>query len=146
LELERALASLCDALPGAVGAVLCDEVGETVVCVPGPGRLPPEAEAEARRHAPRNLPIAMPLGEFLLRLGGAEPATLLELLGAGARRHRAGPLVEVCSTFAEVVLLMRPLPDDLYLVLVLRRPVVLGVARRALAAAAARVARDLAAG
>lgn len=130
IDLELILRDLCGAVPEAIGAVLCDFEGERVVSVLGAAEPPAEAVARAKEHVPRALALSMPLGEFLIRLAAAEPCALLGLFGAAARTHRAGPVASLTLQHQRVELQVFRLPDDFYLCLVLRRPVVSALARR----------------
>lgn len=129
MDLAGPLVDLCQAVPSAIGAVLCDFEGETVVSALGPAAPPKEAELRAKEHVPRALALTMPVGEFLVRLVGAEPCALLRLFGDGGRVRGAGELAALEVQYEEVELLIRRLPNDFYLVLVLRRPAVRGTAR-----------------
>lgn len=97
-ELEALLEALCDRLPSAIGAVLCDFEGESVVAALGAAPVPPDAEARAREHVPRALALTMPVKEFLIRLAGAEPCALL---GCSVRPRRCTAVVRSSgSSFA----------------------------------------------
>ena len=131
MELEQILEALCADVPEAIGAVLCDYEGETVVVALGAAEPPAEALVLARDHIPRNLALQMPLKAFLMRLAGAEPCALMRLFAAQCEGAGAGPLVAFSIRYREVDLLVERLPEDFYLVLAVRRPAVVGLARRA---------------
>lgn len=133
-ELEALLEALCDRLPSAIGAVLCDFEGESVVAALGAAPVPPDAEARAREHVPRALALTMPVKEFLIRLAGAEPCALLRLFGAPAALHGGGAIEWLELRYEAIDMLVRRLPSDFYLVVVLRRPAVIAEAKRAMAA------------
>ncbi|MCK6550673.1 hypothetical protein L6R52_32850 [Myxococcota bacterium] len=133
-SLESLLGSLCDQLPAAIGAVLCDFEGESVVAALGAAPVPPEAEARAREHVPRAMALTMPVGEFLMRLAGAEPCALLRLFGAPGEQHGSGAIEWIELRYEAIDMLVRRLPSDFYLVVVLRRPAVIAEAKRAMAA------------
>lgn len=122
MELEEILEALVGAVPDAIGAALCDFEGETVVTALGAAAPPPEAAAQATDHVPRTLELAMPVAEFLVRLAGAEPCSTMRLLDETSTRHGAGSITAFEVRYAAVELLVRRLPEDFYVVLVLRRP------------------------
>lgn len=141
--MEAALRDLCARIPSAIGAVVCDDEGETVVCSLGPAAPPAEAEREAREHVPRSIALHMPVGEFLVRLVGAELCAILRAFEVASRDKTAGAVDAVQLSYREIDLLLHPLPEDYYLVTVLRRPVVLGAARHLVERAARAVADDI---
>ena len=144
MDLSQPLVALCGAVPKAIGAVLCDFEGETVVSALGRAPPPPEAAARAKDHVPKALALTMPVGEFLVRLGGAEPCALLPLFGDRGRARGAGELRTLVLRYAAIELLIQRLPNDFYLVLVLARPAVRALAERHLLAAAAQLAEHVA--
>jgi hypothetical protein len=131
LELEAILHALCAAVPAAIGAVLCDFEGETVVAALGTAAPPAAALARAQDHVPRAIALHMPLPAFLMRLAGAEPCALLRLFSEAAAHGHAGGLAGFTVRYAEVELLVERLPEDFYLVLAVRRPAVSALAQRA---------------
>lgn len=136
LRLEDPLEALCAAVPEAIGAVLCDYEGETVVNALGSAAPPAEAEARASDHVPKNLPLTMPVAEFLVRLAGAEPCALLRQFVVGNRAGAGGQLRSFSTVYEQVEMLVHCLPEDFYVVLVVRRPAIEGRARFHLAQAA----------
>jgi hypothetical protein len=137
MELELILRQLCAAVPRAIGVVLADDDGESIVTVRGSAELPRGAREEAARHIPRALLATTDVEQLALRLAGAEPSAVLRLIGPGRFtayevRHR------------EVDVLVERVDDELYVVLfVLRpalraqvRPVLLGTVRAVRAALA----------
>lgn len=131
MELQEIVDDLAAQVPGSIGAVLCDFEGETVVLARGDANAPDEAEDMARDHLPKAMALTMPVQEFLLRLGGAEPCGLLRMFGELGAKGGAGQLTHLELRYETVDLLVDRLPNDFYLVLVLRRPAVSGVARHA---------------
>ncbi len=120
---------VCDRIPRAIGAVLCDQHGETIVSVLGAADVPPEARDRAKEHVPTRIGLNMPVNEFLVRLAGAEPCALLRQLQVANDGYAAGVLDGYVARYAEVDLIVEPLPEDLYLLVVLRRPASVGHAR-----------------
>ena len=141
--LEGVLQALCLEVPDAIGAVLCDFEGETVVMALGAGDPPPEALARAQEHVPRALGLEMPLKAFLMRLAGAEPCALLRLFQGRCEIGHAGALQGLTMRYAEVDLLVERLPEDFYVVLAVRRPEVTAQALRAVRRAAVLVTPHL---
>lgn len=141
--MQAVLEAFCARTPEAVGAVVCDDEGETVVSALGSAEPPADADARAREHVPRSMTLHMPVGEFLVRLAGAEVCAVLRALDRTSRRRTAGPVRMTHVAYREVELLSRTLPEDYYLVVVLRRPRVLGVIRRRVEATARVLARDI---
>jgi hypothetical protein len=140
VELEAIVSDLCARLPCAIGAVLCDFEGEAVCCALGSADAPAEAEKRAREHVPRTLELTMPVAEFLIRLAGAEPCGLLRMFEASSEKHGTGHLCSLEMRYGEVEMLVKKLPNDFYLVLVLRRPAISAEARRLVVEAGARLA------
>ncbi len=130
MELQAILDRLVASLPRSIGAVLCDFEGETVVAALGPSRAPAVAEAYAKEHLPRSMAVTMPVQEFLVRLAGAEPCALLRLFQAQNDAHGSGAVSMLELRFGDVDMIIDRLPNDFYLVALLRRPTVLGRARR----------------
>jgi hypothetical protein len=124
VSLDRVLAELCRT-EGVVGGVLCDDEGETVVSAQGTAELPPQAHARAADHVPRSLPLSVPVPEFLLRLGSAETCGLLRSFQRTGRDKLAGALRTLQVRYAALDVLVHTLPQDFYLVLVVRRPTLL---------------------
>lgn len=141
--LHESLVALCRGVPSAIGAVLCDPEGETVVSALGSAPAPAAAEQRAREHVPRALELSMPVAEFLVRLAGAEPCALLNLFDGFIRKHRGGLVRALHFRYAEIELLVRRLPEDFYVVLVVRRAAESASARRQLDAAARTLAQAL---
>lgn len=117
------------AIPGALGAVLCDFEGEAVLTRVGTSSWPPALLQEATEHIPEQLPGALSGPEFVLRLAAAEPCALLALFGRGARRAGAGELGTLELSFRRVFLVVERLPEDYYLVIVLDRRAAQGLGR-----------------
>lgn len=141
--LDAPLVQLCRTVPGAIGAVLCDYEGETVASALGAAPAPALAERRAREHVPRALALSMPVAEFLVRLAGAEPCALLNLLEGPVRKYGGGLLRAVRLRYAEVDLLVQRLPEEFYVVLVVRRPAETASAQRKLDLAARSLAEAL---
>jgi hypothetical protein len=127
--IEAALERLMQEIPEAIGAVVCDFEGETVLSSLGAAPLPPEAEEKAKDHVPKQIPLEIPLGQSLLRLAGAEPCAILRLLDQHGQRRGAGTVRSLHMCYERVEVLVDPLPSDYYLVLVLRRPALASHAR-----------------
>lgn len=135
MELDEIVRDLCVRVPRAIGAILCDFEGESVVCALGDAHAPPEAEDRAREHVPRAMSLPMPAREFLMRLAGAEPCALVHLFEESARKCGAGGLASLEFRYREIEMLIHRLPNDFYLVMLLRRPAITAAARRHLATA-----------
>jgi hypothetical protein len=135
MELDGILENLCAAVPEAIGAVLCDYEGETVVSVIGSAGVPPEAKTEALQHVPKTIGVPAAVEEFLVRLAGAEPCALLRGFGTAAAGRGAGILSALECRYEHVELLIQCLPNDYYIVLILRRPAITASARRYLTSA-----------
>lgn len=143
MEFDDILRDLCDAVPNVIGAVLCDFEGETVVSALGSASPPEEAAQAAQEHVPKNVALTMSVPEFLVRLAGAEPCALLRLFGEQCRQHSAGELEGLSVSFRQIRMFVRRLPEDFYVVLVVRRPAVVGQAVRHLGTAAERLTPHL---
>lgn len=120
---------MCDRIPEVIGAVLCDQQGETIVSALGRAPVPPEAREKAQEHVPSRLDLNIPVGEFLVRLAGAEPCALLRSLQVTHAERGAGALDAYVARYGTVDLVVEQLPDDLYLLVVLRRPASVGRTR-----------------
>ena len=135
MELEEILQSLCGRLPEAIAAVLCDFEGELVVSATGDASLPREAEENLFEHVPRARRLTIPEPEYLLRLAAAEPCAILRMFHESGARVGLGALREIEVRYAAVDMLVRQLSHAYYVVLFLRRPALMAVARRGLRAA-----------
>ena len=144
MELEEVVRSLCLDLPDAIGAIVCDHEGESVVHAYGASPPPIEAEAEARARMPRDFQSQLGAREFLLRLAGAEPCAVLRLIEQGGLRQGAGALSSLELRFAAVEMLIRRLPEEFYVMLALKRPTLKARARMRLDSAARDLARLIA--
>lgn len=142
--LKAPLQQLCARVPEAVGAVLCDFEGETVVTRLGAAAPPSAAALRAQDHVPKTLAMQMPVAEFLMRLAAAEPCAPLRHFAACTRAGGFGAVHGLEARYAEVEILTECLPEDFYLVLVLRRPSLSFRARHHLQQAARRLAPQLA--
>ncbi|MGF1509585.1 MAG: hypothetical protein ACFB9M_08810 [Myxococcota bacterium] len=140
--LKGALAELCRT-QGVVGGVVCDDAGETVVSALGVAELPERARENASEHVPRRLPLSIPVSEFLLRLGSAEVCGLLRRLQTASGKRGVGSLTTIQLRYGEVDLLVRTLPQDFYLVVVVRRPTLLSVVAERLHRAGAKLKAEL---
>ncbi len=109
------------AVPGALGAVLCDFEGEAVVTRWGVGPLPPDVEAEAQKHVPNAVRSQVSVGQYLLRLAAAEPCALLMTFSRKTLSRHGGPLDTLEIAYRNVGLVVLSLPEDFYLVIVLDR-------------------------
>jgi hypothetical protein len=99
MPFRRLLTTLLARVRGARGAIFCDYDGEAV-----------------------ELALADPkLSEYELKVFGAQLAASWMSLGASARGHGAGGLVELRLSCAGGHLLCSALPDGYYVVLVLSR-------------------------
>lgn len=141
--LEGPLRALCAAVPEAIGAVLCDFEGETVVTVLGGAEPPVEAQARAQEHVPKTLALTMPVAEFLMRLAAAEPCAPLRAFDARTRALGFGGVASLGARYAEVEVLTECLPEDFYVVLVVRRPSLSMRARHHLRRAAVALAPEV---
>lgn len=122
MDLDAVVRQLCDRLPEAIGAVLCDFDGEAVVSAVGHAPAPQGAEVLARARIPRALASEVSLTDFLMRVSGAEPSAFLRAFDEQTRTRGLGPLEAVDLRFDEVDVLVRRLPEDYYVMLALRRP------------------------
>lgn len=127
--LEEILERLMQEVPQAIGAVVCDFEGEAVIALLGAAEPPLEATAKALEHVPRQMSLDMPIGQFLLRLAGAEPCALLRMIDQHGRLRGAGTVRSLDVCYEKVEILVDPLPSDYYVVLVLRRPALASHAR-----------------
>ena len=139
IDLQDVVQGVCDQIPEAIGVVLCDQQGETIVSALGNSDVPPDAQSRAKEHVPSRMGLNMPVNEFLVRLAGAEPCALLRQIQAAQNERGAGTLDAYVARYAEVDLIVEQLPEDLYLFVALRRPASVGVARRFTQAAAKRL-------
>jgi hypothetical protein len=144
IELDAIVRRLCSAVPRSIGAIVCDWEGEAICCVLGTADAPPEAEARARDHVPRAITLTMPVAEFLVRLAGAEPAGLLRMFGQTGERLGTGCLTSLELSYREVSILIDRLPNDFYLMLLLRRPAVTSTAKRLMVEASKQLAEHVA--
>jgi len=142
--LQAPLEQLCASVPEAVGVVLCDFEGETVVTRLGAGAPPAAAALRAQDHVPKTLAMQMPVAEFLMRLAAAEPCAPLRHFAACTQASGFGKVSGMEARYADVEVLTECLPEDFYLVLVLRRPSLSFRARRHLQRAAHQLAPQLA--
>lgn len=132
MALDEVVQALCDGIAASIGAVVCDYEGETVVSANGRAGVPQGAVERALSQLPRTMQSAVSSREFLLRVVGAEPCGLLRSFGERAQARGVGALDGFEARFAEVDLLVRRLPEDYYVVLALRRPCVMAIAREKL--------------
>lgn len=130
MEIQAIIQELCTKVPAAIGAIVCDFEGEAVVCARGRAAAPVEAAARAREHVPRAIELTMPIEEFLMRLAGAEPCGLIRMFEASGLRRGLGALATLEIRYSNVEMLVHKLPNDFYLMLLLRRPAVTAEARR----------------
>jgi hypothetical protein len=126
---EEILTRLLEDVPEAIGAIICDFEGEMVTSVLGAATIPHEAEVKALEHVPKQIPLDIPIGQFLMRLAGAEPCAVVRLLDEHGRRRGAGGFLSLHVCYETVEILVDPLPSDYYLVLVLKRPALASHAR-----------------
>jgi hypothetical protein len=138
--IEEALDALLEEVPEAIGAVVCDFEGEAVVSSMGAAPLPREAEERVMEHVPKRIALDVPIGHFLMRLGGAEPCALLRTIDHLGCQRGAGSFRSLHLAYERVEILVDPLPSDYYLVLVLRRPALASHARFHLQRATHRIA------
>ena len=135
MEVERIVQDLCARVPRAIGAIVCDWEGEAIACALGSVGVPKEAEARAREHVPRAISLTMPVPEFLVRLAGAEPAGLLRVFEKSGERFGTGGLTSIEVSYRQIVILIDRLPNEFYLMLLLRRPAVTATAKHLMDAA-----------
>ena len=135
MDLEEIVQRLAQDVPNAIGAIVCDYEGETVTLALGRAPLPAEAEDHARSYIPRAMVPDVDLGEFLLKLAGAEPCALIRLFDKHSKSHGTGPLTSLDLRYRGVDMLVRRLPEDYYVLLVLLRPALAARARVRLEAA-----------
>lgn len=143
MEFTDILEALCQQVPEAIGAVLCDFEGETVVTALGRAAPPHDAIVRAQEHVPKAMALSMPVAEFLVRLAGAEPCALLRQFADVGVRRQAGGLRTLEMQYREVQTFACRLPEEFYVVLVTRRPALSGRARACVSRAAAALAPHL---
>lgn len=129
MELQAIVQNLCARVPKAIGAVVCDWEGEAVCCALGNAEAPKDAFLRAQEHVPRAITLAMPVSEFLVRLAAAEPAGLLRVFGQSGERFGTGGITSMEMSYAEIAVLIDRLPNDFYLMLLLRKPAVTATAK-----------------
>ena len=142
MDLEAELRTLCAVTPDVIGAVLCDFEGESVAAAMGVAAVPEAAHALAADHVPRTMRLEMPVEAFLLRLGAAELCAFLRSVDASSKTT-GGAAVQLHLHYENVSLLVHGLPNEFYLVLVVRRPAPTAVLNRALGRAAARISPEV---
>jgi hypothetical protein len=71
--------------------------------------------------------LEMPVGEFLVRLVGAECCGLVRMVDRVLHEQLDGPLSGLHLRYRDLDLLLQPLPEDFYLLVLLRRPLLLPV-------------------
>ena len=120
---------MCDKVPEVIGAVLCDQQGESIVSAMGQSDVPDAARALAKEHVPTRMGLNMPVSEFLVRLAGAEPCALIRQLQMAQNESDAGTLDAYVARYAAVDVVVEQLPEDLYLFVALRRPASIGRTR-----------------
>jgi predicted regulator of Ras-like GTPase activity (Roadblock/LC7/MglB family) len=104
-------------VPGARAALMLDSTGEVVL----------EAGARDERH----------------RLVGAYQGIALSQLERSSSRHEGGAVQELWSRYAQGYVLMRPLKDGYYLVLVLGKEGSIALGRHFLRPAQAKMTQEL---
>ena len=129
IELQNIVQVVCDRVPEVIGAVLCDQQGETIVSALGQATVPPEANERAKDHVPNRIDLNIPVGEFLVRLAGAEPCAVIRQLQAAQTEQGAGSLDAYVARYSQVDLIVEQLPEELYLFIALRRPASVGRTR-----------------
>lgn len=115
------LTALVGRVPGARGAVFCDVEGESVELVVRDSDL----------------------GEYEMKVVGAQMAAVWLSVQTGARERGAGVLLELQAGCAEGSLLCRALPDGYYVVLLVGRGSPLAPAAFELRSVAAEMAREI---
>ena len=128
-ELEAIVRDLCARVPRAIGAIVCDWEGEAIACALGRIGVGKEAEERAKEHVPRAISLTMPVPEFLVRLAAAEPAGLLRMFGQTGERFGTGGLTSMEVAYRDIAILIDRLPNDFYLMMLLRRPAVTSTAK-----------------
>lgn len=128
-ELEAIVRDLCARVPRAIGAIVCDWEGEAIACALGRIGVGKEAEERAKEHVPRAISLTMPVPEFLVRLAGAEPAGLLRMFGQSGQRLGTGEITSMEVAYRDIAILIDRLPNDFYLMMLLRRPAVTSTAK-----------------
>ncbi len=126
MSIEEALERLCSSVPWAVGAVVCDDEGETVISRLGRAKPPEEAESQARDHVPKSMALSMPVGDFLVRLAGAELCAVLRRVEHVTRTKGTGSANLLHLRYRNVDVAIATLPEDYYVVAILRRPCTVG--------------------
>jgi hypothetical protein len=142
-SLTSILKDICTAIPETIGVIMCDQEGEKVVGVGGTATLPQGATDRARSQLPASMQSEISSRDFVLRIVGAEPCALLRLLDERGQTSGAGRVDGFDLRYSELDLLVQRLPDDYYVVLALRRPSVIAVARDALNRAAQTIGAEL---
>jgi hypothetical protein len=139
-DLDAVVAALA-AIPRAIGAIVCDYEGEAVVHALGRESLSPAVERGARSLMPREFETAMSVEEFMLKLIGAEPCALFRSFEDPSRGHGVGGMIALELRYQDLDLLVRRLPDEYYVCLLLRPPALIATAQRRLAEATRALAR-----
>ena len=142
-NLTEILTHICETIPETIGVIMCDQEGEKVVGVAGKATLPTGAADRARSQLPANMQSEISSREFVLRIVGAEPCALLRLLDERGQASGAGRVDSFDLRYRELDLLVQRLPEEYYVVLALRRPNVIALAREALSSAAEAIEVEL---
>lgn len=124
---SRILRQLVESVPGARGAIFCDEEGEAVETFGISG----EKARNARE-----------IDDFDLKVAGAQLAEPLDVARAMAAELLGRPL-ELCIRGKNETLLLHTLPDGYYLVLCLSPRALTGIGQEQLKLAASRVIREM---
>lgn len=121
---ESLLRELLDRVPGARGAVFCDEFGEAVQALGTSGRSAP-----------------FEVDDYDLKVAGAQLAEPLDVVGTTVREM--GRVRECTIRGERETLLVHTLPDRYYLVLCLAPHASAAVARERMRDVAAKLAREI---
>jgi hypothetical protein len=139
VTIDAVIQELCSGLPRAIGAIVCDPDGERIAHAEGRAPAPLSATDRAKAQLPQSMRDRSESLELLLQLAAAEPQAYLRALHDRGRSSGAGDLKTVELQFADVCVLVSPLPEQHYLLLALRRPCVVLDARQALESAGSRL-------
>lgn len=133
MDPQRIVADLCQSVPSAIGAVLCDLDGEQIAGAEGAAPLPARALERAQSQLPQTLRDTQPERQLVLRLATADVIRWVHGLAAVA--PSSGKVLAIELRYGSAEILIQTLPEDHYLVLVLARPCVTALARHHLDAA-----------
>jgi len=141
--MQKALEQLCELVPEALGAAVCDADGESLALAIGAADFPECGWELIRTAMPRQFAEEhRSLDEskqFVLRQWAAEPSRSSGILNRAHLTAGASEPSQFSLRFDEFELLVHVMVEQMYVVLVVRRPCVTPIAARYLAMAGARL-------